>query len=73
LDAIGGYKTYGQCEKYAISRNENILPQGLAEGCCLKRDVPKDSAITYDDVDIPAGRLCDKLREEQNRLFPVES
>jgi predicted homoserine dehydrogenase-like protein len=71
LDAIGGYKTYGQCEKYAISRTENLLPQGLAEGCRLKRDVSKDAAITYDDVEIPAGRLCDKLRDEQDRLFPV--
>jgi predicted homoserine dehydrogenase-like protein len=73
LDAIGGYKTYGQCEKHAISRNEKLLPQGLAEGCRLKRDVPKDAAITYDDVEIPAGRLCDKLRDEQDRLFPVAS
>lgn len=71
LDAIGGYKTYGQCEKYAVSRNENLLPQGLAEGCILKRDLPKDSVITYDDVDLPPGRLCDTLRAEQDRLFPV--
>ena len=71
LDAIGGYKTYGQCEKYTISRRENLLPQGLAEGCRLKRDLPKDSVITYDDVELPAGRLCDELRAEQDRVFPV--
>lgn len=71
LDAIGGYKTYGECEKYSISRNENLLPQGLAEGCRLKRDLPKDSVITYADVELPAGRLCDALRAEQNTLFPV--
>ena len=71
LDAIGGYKTYGQCEKYAISRTGRLLPQGLAEGCRLKRDLPKDSVITYDDVELPEGRLCDKLRAEQDQLFGV--
>jgi predicted homoserine dehydrogenase-like protein len=71
LDAVGGYKTYGQCEKYAISRRENLLPQGLAEGCRLKRDLLKDSVITYDDVELPTGRLCDELRAEQDQVFPV--
>lgn len=71
LDAIGGYRTYGQCETYETSRRDNLLPQGLAEGCRLKRDLPKDAAITYDDVEIPAGRLCDRLRAEQDALFPV--
>ncbi len=71
LDAIGGYKTYGQCEKYAVSRVQNLLPQGLAEGCVLKRDVAKDAPITYDDVVIPPDRLCDALRAEQDKLFDV--
>lgn len=71
LDAIGGYLTYGQCEKYAISRAQNLLPQGLAEGCKLKRDLPKDAAITYADVELPPGRLCDQLRAEQDKLFPA--
>ena len=70
IDAIGGYMAYGQCENYTVSLAENLLPQGLAEGCILKCDVPKDAAITYDDVFLPEGRLCDKLREEQYRYFP---
>jgi predicted homoserine dehydrogenase-like protein len=69
LDAIGGYTMYGQCENYSVVCAEKLLPQGLAEGCVLRRDIPKDAAITYDDVDIPAGRLCDELRAEQNQLF----
>lgn len=70
LDAIGGFLTYGQCEKYAISRAERLLPLGLAEGCRLRRDVPRDAAIRYDDVEIPGGRLCDRLRAEQDAVFP---
>ncbi|MEI7988206.1 MAG: NAD(P)-dependent oxidoreductase [Chloroflexota bacterium] len=71
LDAIGGYKTYGQCENYAVSRSDYLLPQGLAEGCRLIRDLRKDSIITYADVEIPDGRLSDMLRAEQDELFPV--
>src|SRR3712207_39290 len=69
LDGIGFYMTYGQCEKSDIVREQNLLPMGLAEGCRLKRDIPKDQVLTYDDVELPEGRLCDKLRAEQNEYF----
>jgi predicted homoserine dehydrogenase-like protein len=35
----------------------------------MKRDLPKDRPIAYDDVELPAGRLADKLRAEQNEHF----
>lgn len=69
LDGIGYYMTYGQCENSDIVINQNLLPMGLAEGCRLKRDIPKDQVLTYDDVDLPEGRLCDKLRTQQNEHF----
>ncbi|XGV98650.1 MAG: NAD(P)H-dependent oxidoreductase [Leptolyngbya sp. BL-A-14] len=69
LDGIGYYMTYGQCENSPVVQAENLLPMGLAEGCRLKRDVPKDQALTYDDVELPPNRLCDKLRAEQNAYF----
>ncbi|KAA2244405.1 NAD(P)H-dependent oxidoreductase [Salinarimonas soli] len=71
IDALGGYMTYGECERYEISRAERLLPIGLAEGCRLKRDVPRDVALTYDDVELPEGRLIDRLRAEQDAAFPV--
>lgn len=70
IDAFGGYKSYGVAETYAISRKERLLPIGLAEGCRLKRDIPADTAITYDDVEVPGGRLADKLRAEQDARWP---
>jgi len=73
LDAIGGYMTYGQCENHAVVRAENLLPQGLAADCRLVRNVPRDAAITYQDVVVPDGRCCDELRAEQDRNFPVQS
>jgi len=69
LDGIGCYMTYGQCETAAIAREQNLLPIGLAEGCRLQRDIQRDQVITYDDVDLPEGRLADQLRFEQNAHF----
>lgn len=71
IDALGGYKTYGQCETYARSRAENLLPLGLAEGCRVVNAVQKGQVITYADVAIPKGRLIDRLRAEQDNLFAV--
>jgi predicted homoserine dehydrogenase-like protein len=69
LDGLGWYMTYGQCENASTARAESQLPMGLAEGCRLKRDIPKDQVLTYGDVEIPEGRLCDKLRAEQDKFF----
>jgi len=69
LDGIGYYMTYGQCENSAIAREQNLLPIGLAEHCRLKRDIQRDQVLTYDDVELPQGRLADQLRFEQNVYF----
>lgn len=45
---------------------------GLAEGCRLKRDLPRDAVLTYDDVELPPDRLSDRLREEQNQHFAAQ-
>lgn len=69
LDGIGGYHTYGQAENADVVAAGNLLPMGLSEGCRLKRDVKKDQILTYDDVELPEGRLCDRLRKEQNERY----
>lgn len=69
LDGLGHYMTYGLCENADTTIKENLLPIGLAEGCILKHDINKDKVLTYDDVIIPDGRLCDKLRKEQDQHF----
>ncbi len=71
LDGIGCYMTYGQCETAEITAEQQLLPMGLAEGCVLTRDIPKDQVLTYADVILPKGRFCDKLRQEQNEYFKV--
>lgn len=69
LDGLGHYMTYGLCENSDVVRNQKLLPIGLAEGCRLKRDIAKDHVLLYEDVELPEGRLCDKLRDEQNSYF----
>jgi predicted homoserine dehydrogenase-like protein len=66
LDGLGGFCAYALIENYDVSRQENALPMGVSEGCKIKRDVPKDQLITYDDVELPPDRLCDRLRHEQD-------
>ena len=70
LDGLGGFHTYGLCERHDVTRRSRLLPMGLAEGCILEQDVAKDDALTYDDVSVPDGRLVDQLRDEQDALFP---
>ena len=69
IDGIGHYMTYGLCENADTTEAENLLPLGVAEGCILKNDIPKDQVITYDDVILPEGRLIDQLRSEQTEYF----
>lgn len=69
LDGLGGYTIYGQCENAETARDERLLPYGVAEGCMLKRDISRDQVISYNDVELPEGRLIDKLRTEQEALF----
>ncbi|MDB5845622.1 MAG: hypothetical protein JWP79_2932 [Polaromonas sp.] len=74
IDGLGGYMTYGLAENADTARSQNLLPIGLAEGCTLKRDVPKDALLTFDDVELPPNRLCDQLwREQMARFFPEHS
>jgi predicted homoserine dehydrogenase-like protein len=69
LDGIGGYATYGQCENADATHAARLLPMGLAEGCRLRRDLPRDAVLTYGDVEVPDGRMCDSMRTEQDRHF----
>jgi predicted homoserine dehydrogenase-like protein len=69
LDGIGFYMTYGLAENAEAVAAQALLPMGLAEGCTLTRDVLKDAVLSYADVEVPAGRLGDRLRGEQAARF----
>ena len=71
LDGIGGFTCYGMIENSEICQSEGLLPMGLSEDCTLEHDISKDQAITCEDVTMPDGRLCDRLRQEQTQHFFV--
>jgi predicted homoserine dehydrogenase-like protein len=69
LDDCGHYMTYGEAANSTDMRQQRYLPVGLAVGGRLRRDLPRDAVITYDDVDLPSGRLADRLHAEQYAHF----
>jgi predicted homoserine dehydrogenase-like protein len=69
LDGIGGFTCYGVIDNADLAQQEDLLPMALSENCRLKHDILKDQPITYNDVEIPPGRLCDQLRAEQVQHF----
>ncbi|HYI31529.1 MAG TPA: Gfo/Idh/MocA family oxidoreductase [Bradyrhizobium sp.] len=73
LDNYGMYMTYGEAVNADEMSAGRYLPEGLVEGCRLKRGIVKDVVISYDDVVLPAGRLADRLRAEQYRKFRGET
>lgn len=73
LDEYGMFMTYGEAVNVEEMSSKRYLPEGLVEGCKLKRDIPKDAVITYDDVEVPANVLAQQLRAEQYRHFRRET
>jgi predicted homoserine dehydrogenase-like protein len=72
LDDYGMYMTYGEAVSADEMSERRYLPEGLARDCRLLRDIPRDSPISYDDVQLPPTRLADRLRAEQYRHFRGE-
>jgi len=73
LDGLGQYTTYGLCENYPTARKEGLLPIGIAQGCILKKDIPKDEVLKFDDVIIPNNSTAYQLLMEQYDTFTANS
>ena len=73
LDDYGMFMTYGEAVNVEEMSAGRYLPEGLVEGCRLRTDVARDEVLTYDDVELPADRIADRLRAEQYRHFRGET
>lgn len=51
LDGLGGYNCYGLIENCEKPNGTNRLPILLAEDVRLKRDIPKDGKINFEDIE----------------------
>jgi predicted homoserine dehydrogenase-like protein len=67
------FMTYGEAVNTEEMSANRYLPEGLVEGCRLRCDVARDEVVTYDDVELPRGRVADRLRAEQYRHFFQET
>src|SRR3954469_618477 len=72
LDEYGMYMTYGEACNAEEMCSNRYLPEGLVEGCRLKRDIGKDQVLTYADVELPEGRIAHRLRAEPYPHFRNE-
>ncbi|WOQ68619.1 Gfo/Idh/MocA family oxidoreductase [Microbacterium limosum] len=72
LDGEGGFTVYGKLAPAEMSLAHNALPLGLAHGAKLIRDVPKDRAVSWDDVDADETLLAVKVRRELENEFRAE-
>jgi predicted homoserine dehydrogenase-like protein len=73
LDDYGMFMTYGEAVNVEEMSARRYLPEGLVAGCRLRRDIARDDVLSYDDVELPPGRLADRLRAEQYRHFRGET
>jgi predicted homoserine dehydrogenase-like protein len=73
LDEYGNFMTYGEAVNADEMSVRRYLPEGLVEGCRLRRDIRQDDVVTYDDVELPVDRVADRLRAEQYRHFRGET
>lgn len=69
LDDLGHFMTYGLCENADTARARRLLPIGVAPGCTVTRDIARDDVLSYGDVELPEGRLIDRLRQQQEEVF----
>jgi len=68
LDGGGGYRVYGLAEDAKVSKAENYLPIGLANGVKTKRRIKADEIITYDDIELNEDSFALKLRRIQESI-----
>ncbi len=71
LDGAGGYTVYGLSERHAVAARERLLPLGFAYQGTLRRAVPKDQPLRWDDVAVDTSTFLYRLRAEQDRVFAM--
>lgn len=69
LEGMGGHHVRGWTVDADEARQANAIPVGLVGGCILKRDVPADTILTYDDVEVDETRPLVALRRLQDSLL----
>ncbi len=69
LEGMGGHHVRGWAVDADEARALNAIPIGLVAGCKLKRDLPADAILTYDDVEVDETRPLVAMRRLQDSLL----
>ncbi len=75
--AIGSDEVYGLIDTAKSADSRNQVPQGVLDvedskaRPVIKRKIDKDQPLTFDDIDLPPGRMAD-LWEQQKPLFGLK-
>jgi len=70
LDGIGGFTIRGTIISAAEAREKNALPLALVnKSTVMKRNVPKGSLVSFNDVSLDESSLVLQLRKKQDALY----
>jgi predicted homoserine dehydrogenase-like protein len=73
LDGEGGYTVWANAIPATKSLTLRALPIGLAHNARLKRAIPQDTIVSYDDVDLPTDKDVVDLRRDMEIKFSPQS
>jgi predicted homoserine dehydrogenase-like protein len=68
IDGIGGHTVRGLIVDAGEFADEGLVPLGVLAGATLKRDVPVDHTLTYDDVELDESSLIVRMRRIQESM-----
>lgn len=68
IDGIGGTTVRGLIDPVADFVRDDGVPLGVLAGATLRRDVPVDHLLTYDDVDLLDDSAIVKMRRLQDQM-----
>jgi predicted homoserine dehydrogenase-like protein len=68
LDSIGGYSMRAFADRIDDAKRDNLVPIGLLQGAKVVRDLPIDTLITWDDIELDESQTIVALRREMDAL-----
>jgi predicted homoserine dehydrogenase-like protein len=68
VDGIGGETVRGLIDPAEDFARDGLVPLGVLSGAVLKRDVPVDHTLTYDDVELDESSVIVRMRRMQEGI-----
>ncbi len=68
VDGIGGAMVRGLIDASEDFARDGLVPLGVLSGAVLKRDVPADHTLTYDDVELDERSVIVRMRRIQEDI-----